>query len=334
MGKNIYEKMAEKIGLGGSKIIPELFKMVADQEEAELLMTMPGTPDHLAEKLEAPVDKIEKMCRLLYHKGLVFKSFKDETVGYRMGRDLIQFHDATILWPEAPREFLDLWQRFMEEEWPEFARMADEFLPKPFARVVPVEQAAVAGDQQILDSESVQKIIENAEVVAVTKCTCRVIAQKCDKPLEVCLQINNAARYAIDRGSGREVSKREALDIITKAEEAGLVHITTNTSHVDHFICNCCSCCCQTLPLVISDGLKLNDPSRFEARIDQNACTACGTCMERCYFGAISETEKSDGETVMQVIADRCLGCGLCHVTCPEEAIALVEVRPVDFIPS
>jgi Pyruvate/2-oxoacid:ferredoxin oxidoreductase delta subunit len=334
MSENIYEKMTEKIGLGGSKIIPELFKMVADSKEAELLMAMPGTPEQLAEKLGRPVDELDRMCRQLYHKGLVFKSFKGETVGYRMGRDLIQFHDATILWPEAPQEFLDLWQKFMEEEWPAFARMADEFLPKPFARVVPVEQAAKTGDQKILDSESVKHIIDNAEVIAVTKCTCRVIAHKCDKPVEVCLQVNNAARYAIDRESGREVSKKEALEIITKAEEAGLVHITTNTSHVDHFICNCCSCCCQTLPLVISEGLKLNDPSRFEARIDQATCTACGTCMERCFFGAISETANNDGETVVEVITDKCLGCGLCHVTCPEEAITLVEVRPAEFIPA
>lgn len=333
MSNTIFEKMTKKIGLEGSKIIPELFRMATDQDEAAVLMAMPGTPDQLAEKLGKSVDEVDRMCKLLYHKGLVFKSFKDEIVGYRMCRDLIQFHDATILWPEAPREFLDLWQKFMEKEWPTFARMADEFLPKPFARVIPVEQAAKTGDQKILDSESVIKIIESAEVLAVTKCTCRVIAHKCDKPVEVCLQVNNAARYAIDRESGREVSKKEALEIITKAEEAGLVHITTNKSHVDHFICNCCSCCCQTLPLVVNEGLKLNDPSRFEARIEPDKCTACGTCKERCYFGAIVETENNDIETVMKVIADKCLGCGLCYVTCPEEAITLVEVRPVDFIP-
>jgi Pyruvate/2-oxoacid:ferredoxin oxidoreductase delta subunit len=27
------------------------------------------------------------------------------------------------------------------------------------------------------------------------------------------------------------------------------------------------------------------------------------------------------------------MGCGLCRVTCPEEAIELVEVRPESFIP-
>ncbi len=29
----------------------------------------------------------------------------------------------------------------------------------------------------------------------------------------------------------------------------------------------------------------------------------------------------------------RCLGCGLCQVTCPSRAIRLVEVRPADYVP-
>jgi hypothetical protein len=127
MSEDIYKDMTDKIMLTGSKIIPELFKMVADKQEATLLMTMPGTPDALAEKLGKPVEDIEKMCRELYQKGLAFKSFKTGTLGYKMCRDMVQFHDATILWPEAPKAYHDLWQQFMEEEWPHFARMAENF---------------------------------------------------------------------------------------------------------------------------------------------------------------------------------------------------------------
>jgi Pyruvate/2-oxoacid:ferredoxin oxidoreductase delta subunit len=29
----------------------------------------------------------------------------------------------------------------------------------------------------------------------------------------------------------------------------------------------------------------------------------------------------------------RCMGCGLCQVTCPSEAISMVEVRERDFVP-
>ena len=334
MSESIYEKMAEKIMMKGSKIIPELFEMIADEDEAELLMAMPGTVKQLAEKLGKPEEKIDEMCKLLYRKGLAFKSFKGGDLGYKMCRDMVQFHDGTILWPDAKQEYWDTWQKFMEVEWPNFAKIIDKIMPKPFTRVIPIQQAVEAGKQQILDIESANKIINDAEAVAVTRCTCRLIARKCDNPLEVCLQVNNAAKYTIDRGSGREIGKEEALKILRESEEAGLIHVTMNKAHVGHFICNCCGCCCQTLPLLIKDGLKLTDPSRYAAKIDAELCSGCGTCQDRCFFNALEEVEREDGETVMSVIDDKCMGCGVCQVTCPEEAISLIEVRPPDFIPA
>jgi len=295
---------------------------------------MPGTPEQLASKVSRTPEETERMCLALYTRGLAFKSFKGGVLGYKMCRDIIQFHDATILWPGASQDFLDLWQRFMEEEWPHFARLAEQFFPKPFTRVIPVKKSLEVGKQKILDADSVDRIVDSAEVLAVTKCTCRVIAHKCDQPLEVCLQVGNAARYTLDRGTGREISKAEALAILRKCEEDGLVHVTMNKAHVGHFICNCCDCCCQALPLVISEGLKICDPSRYQARIDPEKCNFCGTCRERCFFNAIAETNGNSGQSVMAVSGEQCMGCGLCQITCPEEAIAMVPVRAEDFIPS
>ncbi|MCP4750533.1 MAG: 4Fe-4S ferredoxin [Proteobacteria bacterium] len=334
MSEDIYERMTEKIMLKGSKIIPELFRMVVDENEAELMMAMPGTPEQLSQKVGRPAEEVERMCLELYHKGTSFKSFKGKTVGYKMCRDMIQFHDATILWPEATKDFHDLWLRFIEEEWPDFAKLYSQLLPKPFTRVVPVESAIDAGRQQILDADSAEKIVTSAEIVAVANCTCRVIAHKCDNPVEVCLQVDNAARYAVDRGTGREVSKEEAVKILKECEEAGLVHVTMNKEHAGHFICNCCRCCCQAFPVMIAEGLNICDPSRFVARIDPETCDDCCTCQDRCFFGALEETEVDGDRTVMAVVADKCLGCGVCHVTCPSGAITLAETRPADFIPS
>lgn len=330
----VYEKLTDKLMLTGSKIIPRLFEMIANPDEAALLLAMPGTPEQLAATLELPAVEIENMCLELYRKGLAFKSFKTGTVGYKMCRDMIQFHDATILWENAAREYFDLWQEFMETEWPDFARLAEQFFPKPFTRVIPVNKSIDAGKQKILDADSVDKIIESAEVIAVTKCTCRVIAHKCDKPLEVCLQVNNAARYTLDRGSGRELTRTEALEILRKCEEDGLVHVTMNKMHVGHFICNCCDCCCQALPLVIKEGLKICDPSRFAAIIDPDRCSSCETCLDRCYFNALELIETESGSETMSVIGDKCMGCGLCQVTCPEEAIRMTAVREENFIPA
>ena len=329
MSKDIYEQMTDRIMLTGSKLIPELFRMIADQSEAELLMAMPGKPEALAEKIGRPPAEVAAACDKLYYKGLAFKSFKGGTVGYKMCRDMIQFHDATILWPEATKAYHDLWQRFMEEEWPMFARLAEQFFPKPFTRIIPVGQAVDAGNQQVLDIDSANRIVMDADTIAVTKCTCRLTAHKCDMPLEVCLQVGNAAKYTLDRGTGRAVSKEEALSILADCEEKGLVHVTMNKAHAGHFICNCCACCCQAMPLVISEGLKILDPSRYVAEIDPDVCSACGTCLDRCFFSAIEEQVDA-----MAVIAEKCMGCGLCQVTCPEDAITLKAVRPEDFIPA
>lgn len=334
MSDHIYEQMTEKIMLNGSKIIPKLFKMIVNLKEAELMMAMPGTPQELAERLDLAVDLVEQMCQDLYYKGTIFKSFKGGKLGYKMCRDMVQFHDATILWPEAPKAFLDLWQEFMEVEWPDFARFYTQVLPKPFTRVIPVDTAIEPEKQQILDADSARKIIENSEKLAVTKCTCRLIAHKCDQPLEVCIQVNNSARYALDRGTGREISVKEGIKLIADCEEKGLVHVSMNKAHAGHFICNCCECCCQSFPLLIAEGLNLCDPSRFVAVIDADTCTDCQTCHDRCFFNAINTVETNSGIYVSKIIAEKCMGCGLCHVTCPSGAISLKETRTIDFIPS
>ena len=30
---------------------------------------------------------------------------------------------------------------------------------------------------------------------------------------------------------------------------------------------------------------------------------------------------------------ERCMGCGVCHPSCPVDALSLIEIRPADFIP-
>ncbi len=328
MSKSIYDEMADKILLSGSKIIPQLFEMIADKEDAELLMQMPGSPAELAVKVNKTEEIITEKCHDLYVKGLAFKSFRDGQTKFKMCRDIIQFHDGTILWPDATPAYHDLWQKFMEVEWPDYARMITSIIPTAFTRVIAVEESVDPGEQQVLDKDSVTNIIASSEALAVTKCTCRVIAHKCDKPLEACIQVDNAAKYTIDRGTGREITKEEALTIIRECEEKGLVHVTMNKAHVGHFICNCCECCCQTLPLIISERLNLTAPSRFSAIVDKELCSGCGTCLERCKFGAIDIVDD-----VALINSENCLGCGLCSVTCPETSIKLVETRPVDFIP-
>ncbi len=324
----VYNELAERIGLGHSERIPALFQIIADRNEAEMLLAMPGTAPSLAEKFKLPVENVSVALETLFVKGLAFPSGKTDPPTYRMCRDLVQFHDATILWPYAPQEFLDLWQEYMEVEWLEEAKRARGVLSRPFTRIIPVG-LTIQARSHVLAYEDVEEIIQRSTSLSVTKCTCRLTAHKCDKLLEACLQINRAADYSIARGTGRKLTKEEALDLVRRCEEEGLIHVVMNKQSVDHFICNCCSCCCQTMPVLIQHNVSVIEPSRFAAGIDPDLCTACGTCLDRCFFGAIS----LDPEQTAQVDGEKCMGCGLCQVTCPSGAISMTEVREKDFIP-
>ena len=112
--------------------------------------------------------------------------------------------------------------------------------------------------------------------------------------------------------------------MLEKTEREGLVHATFNVRENQSFVCNCCSCCCGFLR-----GLKefhapyMLTRSNLVARIDRATCSDCGVCAnERCPMQAIA----ADGGD-HQVMAERCIGCGVCSLACPTDSIQLVR-RP------
>jgi Pyruvate/2-oxoacid:ferredoxin oxidoreductase delta subunit len=324
-----YQKFAELMLHKDSRYIPQILKCMINEQQADLLVALPGTVGQIAGKLQRPSEEIDTELKNMFRKGLAFKKEKDGVVSWRAPAHIAQFHDASILWPEAPPEFYDLWNRYMEKEWPKLAPLLTKLMPRPFTRVIPVGKSVETGTLQVLAPENVRAIVRSAYRLAVTNCTCRLTMRKCDAPLEVCLQINRGADYTVERESGREVTKEEALEIIEQTENAGLVHVTMNKAGIGHFICNCCGCCCQSFTLLIANGLPICDPSRYRPQITMDICTGCGTCEDRCWFNAIAVTE----DDVAKVNTDKCLGCGQCAIGCPEEAINMIEVREPGFIP-
>ena len=324
-----HEKFAEAMLHPDSEFIPKILKSMISDAQADLLVALPGTAEEMAEKTGRPVAEIASDLADMFRKGLAFKKPKGGTILWRAPAHLVQFHDATLVWPEATEDFYGLWRQYMEKEWPVLAQGLSAMMPRPFTRVIPVNRTIDTGKAQVLAPDSVRELIMGARRIAVTPCTCRLSMGKCDAPVEVCLQINRGADYTVERGSGKELSREEALAVLDQAQEAGLVHVTMNKADAGHFICNCCGCCCQAFSLLRTDGPQMCDPSRFRPRVDADLCTACGTCEDRCWFDAIAVGDA--GAAVVD--ADACLGCGQCAVGCPESAIAMEAVREPDFIP-
>ncbi len=328
--KTPYQEFTEKMMHPNSKYIPEILKCMINDDQAELLVSLPGTAAQMAEKFNRKIEDIEADLNDMFRKGLTFKKVKNDEILWRPPMHLAQFHDASIVWPEATDEFFNQWRNYMDKEWSELAPTFEKLSPRAFMRVISIDKKIDTNKTQILAPENITEIINNANRLAVTKCTCRLTMHKCDAPIEVCLQVNRGAEYTLERGSGREVSKSEAHEIIKQCQEAGLVHTAMNKSDVGNFICNCCGCCCQSFTLLLTDGVKLCDPSRYRPEVNAEACSNCGLCEDRCWIEAI----KIGNDDLPAINSDTCIGCGQCSIVCPEDAITMIEIREPGFIPT
>jgi hypothetical protein len=52
-----------------------------------------------------------------------------------------------------------------------------------------------------------------------------------------------------------DISQEEALAVLDKADEIGLVHSVRNFQKVGYF-CNCCGCCCDNLRAINEWSIK------------------------------------------------------------------------------
>ena len=178
-------------------------------------------------------------------------------------------------------------------------------------------------EMKIMPYEAAEEIIGKQSKIVVAPCICRkehnLVGDGCNKLMEACLIFGSGAYYYEQNGLGRTITKQEALDIVSQAMDSGLV-LQPGNAQVPANICMCCGCCCQ----VLRNLNRLDTPakavaSNYFAVVDEENCTACGVCEERCQMAAI------DIEDTASVNLDRCIGCGLCVPTCDYDAIRLIE---------
>lgn len=327
----LYQQLAADIGFPESKMIPGMFAFVANEDEAKIMLAAspPATVEEIAEKTGFSVDKVNTMVGPLFKKGLIFKSNKPDATRYYKVRHFIQFHDATVLTPGIDQAYLDLWKKFEATEQRALQDMVKDHDFPQGMRIVPVN-VTIESQNQVMAFEDVKKMVEEAHAIAVTNCSCRTIHGITDVPMEVCMQLNKAADYALDRGTGRALSQQEAVEMLKMCEEEGLVHCVENKHGLGHVICNCDNVGCANWGHDRAYVKKFTAPSRFKARVEPELCTSCETCADRCFFDAI--TMEGQDDTAL-IDADKCMGCGICVPTCPGEAIAYEEVRQKEFIP-
>ena len=88
------------------------------------------------------------------------------------------------------------------------------------------------------------------------------------------------------------LSQAEALTLLDRSEEIGLVHTVSNVMKGIGYVCNCCGCCCGILRGINDWGIENSVAHANDyAVIDPETCSACGSCVDRCQVHAISQQD-------------------------------------------
>jgi electron transport complex protein RnfB len=326
MTHDIYRKLQEQLdqySLGfpatESGVEIKILKKLFSEDEAELFLLLSlqlETSEEIAGRLRRDPDAVSAQLDQMAEKGLIFRLRKGPVIKYGATAFVAGIFEFQL--PTLDRELAELVEQYGEEA---FLRSAGEGTSL-FMRTVPINRSLDVS-YKVAPYEDAREIIKKAKFIAVAKCICRVqqglIERGCDKPLEVCLLFGSNGRYYLDRGMARQVTVEEALKILDQAQGAGLVTQPAAPQNPAG-MCNCCGDCCAVLRALN----RLPRPaenvfSNYYAVVDQDLCTGCETCLERCQMAAITVNEDEGAE----INLDRCIGCGLCVTTCPGDALRL-----------
>jgi len=329
-----------------------ILEYLMTEEQARLVVSLPASPEELAQKLNMNVETVNSLSRDLYGKGVIIHKNLDPLEGFMFIPNVVTLLSLVLPgkdWRSTLPQLADLWDDFYEAEFfPDFAKIAEK-VEQPWFRILPAYKT-ILDSPELLPEEDVRAILRGARVMCVTPCPCRARTGACRRTqTDVCMQFDSFAEYVLSAGMGgpgKALSYEEALAVIDAAEEAGLIQWWANSAGMTRpFLCSCCACCCEnTLPLLRHNVpiSKLYAKSRYEARVDPGVCIGCRKepvppCIAICpepFRGAIRMRGTPGASDFKAVVnPDKCFGCGLCVLKCPVGAIQMELVRPADHIP-
>jgi Na+-translocating ferredoxin:NAD+ oxidoreductase RNF subunit RnfB len=302
-----------------------ILEWVFTPEEADLasqLKLSAETVDEMATRLNRSKEELEVLLETMLEKGQI-NSWDSKSAGAR----------KYGLMPFAVGIYEEQLNRMDEE----FAQILENYLHHAFKKitasepvifqVIPVNQS-LSTELEIHSFEKAEQLIESSASWGVRECICKkqkeLIGEPCSFPKTVCLTFAPRKEKAFEGHElTKPITKEESLRILKEAEEAGLVHCSFNVQTDHQYICNCCSDCCGVLRGVE----KLENPrdfikTDFVMTVDADLCSGCGTCIDRCQFGALSLPDD-----ICVVDTKRCIGCGVCAMVCPENALELIRVE-------
>jgi ferredoxin len=325
----------------------EILEILFTPDEAALAARMPLRPlsaERLAPRLGLAVEEVERRLEPMCDRGVVMDLVNPRTGkrAYLLAPPVVGFFEYSLMRAEdgIPKKRMAEALRAYTHGDPAFAR--EVFRHETVLGRALVHEPEVAEDvPEVLAWERASEVVGGARKWAVSLCFCRHAAEhlgeRCDAPMDNCLSINGGAEFVVRRGFGREIERTEALELLARSREAGLVQIADNVRNRPTFVCNCCGCCCEQLQAVSRWGLPAVNPSGFLPRHDDGACAGCSRCARACPVGAVAMHPvlgrgSRRADMAPRFDEERCIGCGVCAGACHKGALEMARggrPRPV-----
>ena len=324
------------IGLVDSEKLREILGLLFDEREAFVASRFPLEEATLPELVRATGLSAEELAPLLEamaDKGLVMDMPYAGTTYYLLMPGLIGFFEFTFMKHRSDlpmARLATLMREYLKESQTEEFFGSETQLTRALAyeEHIPVTST-------VATYERAREIIREAGVGAVGMCYCRHkkehMGQTCAKgaPTEgICISLGSGAKFLARRGFAELKTEGELLEILDRARELRLTHITDNIREKPSFICNCCRCCCELMAGVQMGFHEGIAKTGFTAIVDPARCDYCGTCFPVCNVNAIGlakgRTFASMKDRFAAVKQTVCLGCGACITACEKGALRLV----------
>jgi len=324
----------------------ELIQTIMTEEQAKFILNFRKTKmniDQLKAKVNTDDHSLNKMLDGLMKDGIIsgVPSRSTGIMVYTLMNLLPGIFEYAFMkgqYGEKEKKLANLFEKLFEEltesTQKNYESMVEQYKKfPPLERVVPVAEEVEVSEEQILPLEEVKKLVQNSESIGVAHCYCRhhkdLLGEHCkiNAPKLNCMLLGKNATFAIEHEFAKVVSKERALEILSEAEDYGLVHkifhANSDPNNSEVAICNCCKCCCETFQLYYRGIAPIHSLTSYVAKVDGDKCSSCGTCVERCPVEASKFID-----TTAEIDETRCIGCGVCAHLCPEEAISLERIGP------
>lgn len=330
MPREVYELLAKALDRlpngfprTPSRVELLLLERIFSPEEASLAAHLGGSMEpagEISRRAGLPVDVVAERLKALARRGLLWVDKGPSELHFRLAPFVVGIYEAQL-------QNMDHDLARLVEEYLADGGAAGIMQPDPaIHRVVPARDT-VPGEW-ILPYDDVRAILLTATSFSVRNCICRVqrgyLRHPCEYPLRICLLFNTRPGVP----GQDDISREEAIALLDKAEEVGLVHCVSNITKGIGYICNCCGCCCAILRGITEWGIEKSVAhANYYAVIDPDRCQGCGTCIGRCQVAAIS-----DDAGISVVDRDRCIGCGLCVSGCSDDAASLLRKSDSEIV--